>query len=185
LSYFLSKNIFKDVLFNYKFVGYNPISYPFYIYNILFPLFIHNMPTPFLDLTFPVYPCLNLELSNSFAFSTTPLVFCWHIKLIFLLVTTSTISICFHVRVPLFHVLKQVMLSWTKFFTQIRSQRCWDPSLYFTATKRWCIHSCSFNIVLELYNVFLIGTDLVFTLLIRGSCHRDSKYLNYIQVFKF
>jgi len=33
------------------------------------------MPTPFLDLTIPVYQCLNTELSNSFAFSPTRLVF--------------------------------------------------------------------------------------------------------------
>jgi hypothetical protein len=119
------------------------------------------MPTPFLDPTFPVYQCLNLELSNSFTFSASPLVSYWHIKLIFLLVTTSTIFIYFQVRVPLFHVLKQVLLSWTNFFTHIRSERC--------------IHPCSFNIVLELYNAFLLWTDLVFTLLIRSPCHRDSK----------
>jgi hypothetical protein len=98
----VNTNNINDVLFNCKLVAYSPISYPLYIHNILF-----FIPYP----TFPVYQCLNLKLSNSFAFSPTHLFSCWHIKFIFLLVTTSTISIYLQVRVPLFHVLKRVLLS--------------------------------------------------------------------------
>jgi len=123
------------------------------------------MPTPFLDLTFPVYQCLNLELSNSFAFSPTHIVFCWHIKLIFILVIASTISIYVQVRVPLFHVLKWIILLLTNFFTHTRSQRCGDLCLFFTAFTQRCIHPCSFNIVFELYNAFFLRIDPVFTLL--------------------
>jgi hypothetical protein len=117
------------------------------------------MPTPFLDLTFPVYQCLNLELSNSFVFSSIHIVFCWHIKLIFILVIASTISIYVQVRVPLFHVVKRIILSLTNFFTHTRSQRCGYSCLFFTAFRRRCIHPCSFNIVFELYNAFLLRID--------------------------
>jgi hypothetical protein len=138
----VNTNNINDVLFNYKLVGYNAIFYPLYIHNILFFHSISKiMPTPFLDLTFPVYQCLNLKLSNSFSFSPTHLVSCYHIKLIFLLVTTSTISIYLQVRVPLFHVLKRVLLSSTNLFTHTRSQRFGDPCLFFTASKWRCIHA--------------------------------------------
>ena len=58
------------------------------------------MPTPFLDLTFLVYQCLNLNYLILSHFHLPTLVSCWHLKLIFLLVTTSAISIYLQVRVP-------------------------------------------------------------------------------------
>ncbi|KAG5072018.1 hypothetical protein JHK86_007229 [Glycine max] len=77
--------------------------------------FFHSLstiiPTPFLDLIFPVYHSLNPELSNFFAFSPVHLVSCRHIKLIFLLTITSTISIDFPVSVSIFHVPKRILLS--------------------------------------------------------------------------
>jgi len=50
-----------------------------------YPLFFYSLftiiPIPFSDLTLSVYRHLNNELSNSFAFSSTQLISCRHIKL--------------------------------------------------------------------------------------------------------
>jgi hypothetical protein len=98
--------------------------YPLYIQNIFFPFLILNNAYTISWSNYSSLQCLNTELSNSFAFSPTHLVSCWHIKLIFLLLITSIISIYVQVRVPLFHVQKQIILSWTNFFTHTCSQRC-------------------------------------------------------------
>ena len=54
---------------------------------------------------------LNPEFSRSFALLPTHLVSCRHIIFILLLTITSTISIDFPVKVPIFHVPKRILLS--------------------------------------------------------------------------
>ncbi|KAM1663408.1 hypothetical protein ACFXTN_039080 [Malus domestica] len=69
------------------------------------------MPTPFLVLFVPEYQSLNPEFSRSFALLPTHLVSCRHIIFILLLTITSTTSIDFPVKVPIFHVPKRILLS--------------------------------------------------------------------------
>lgn len=85
--------------------------------------FFHSLyiiiSTSFLNLTLSVYQSLNYELSISFAFLPVHLVFCRHVKLIFLLTIVSTTYINFPVSVHIFHFLKWILLSWTDFFTTL------------------------------------------------------------------
>jgi len=139
------------------------------------------MPTAFLDLTSLVYQSLNHELYNSFVFSPTYLVSCRHIKLILLLVIVSTTFIDFPVRVPIFHVSKQIIFSWTSLFTHTCLWRCGNSCLFFTASRwRWS-GPCSFDTVHELYNTLLSSNDLSFTLfLIWSMPWRFDKVLHWL-----
>jgi hypothetical protein len=48
------------------------------------------------------------------------------------------ISMDFSISVPIFHVPKQILLSWTNFFTHACSQRCENSWVFFTASRWRC-----------------------------------------------
>lgn len=101
-------------------------------YNILLPLISIIIRIQFLDLTILLCQSLNLELSNSFAFSLLYLVSCRHINMISLLTIMSNISIDFLVSLHIFHDPKLIPLSLKSLFTHTRSQKNVRTLAYFS-----------------------------------------------------
>lgn len=131
--------------------------------------FFHFLSTinliPFFDLTLLMYQRLNSKCMILSLFSLVHLVSWKAHKIDVSPNQCSLFPYIFPVRMSIFYVTKRILLSWTNFFTYTRSRKCGNPYLFFTAFRRWYSDSYSFDIVLESYNVLLLGNNLAFTLL--------------------